>query len=46
MYGPAETALRQGQWGKCRAVSRVLENGRRSRRGTLELARDMISIVG
>jgi len=30
--GQAETALRQGQWEKCRAVSRVLENGRRSRR--------------
>jgi len=42
--GPAETALRQGQWEKCRAVSRVLENGRRSRRDTLELARDMADV--
>jgi hypothetical protein len=46
MCGPAETALRQGQWRKYRAVSRVLENGRRSRRATLEVARNMIGVVG
>jgi hypothetical protein len=32
--------------GENAAVSRVLENGRRSRRGTLELARDMVGVVG
>ena len=46
MCGPAETALRQGQWEKCREVSRVLESRRRSRRDTLELARDMAGVVG